>query len=1352
MNEQGTQVALLQEPGYFPLKWGWKMVSKPKNLATIIYAPEVIGYAADLPPGDNQFGEAVGLWITEEGKGKVLAVSIYRHAKTNTKLLVRYIKNLRSLYPRNTIVIGGDFNLHNMAWGSRKTLGDSPLLAKYLTQTRRTLKLLNDGGNTRKGWTASKKPQNHSAIDLTLLHSFKPHLIKTTWTVKEQETSDHAQIVFEIKPQTGLMKLKKKKKLHGKKLTWPKKLRQDKYRSMDMMEEFRKLTQRPEKEIQKEDIQTQSNELLQAIQEASLSTGLLSEISKSQEEKKKKLRLAGEKIWDANLEKEIQSRRKLERKQIKLKKTLLKEKEKKKDTRKLELKILKTKLKFIVKRKEIMALVKFKRSEEWHKCCERLNANLPPGEFWNWFMRISKESPSQHSLDHITLVRDDQTITVTDIKSLEHSFADTFLSDSRPTLNSEIQKEVELLLDQLESLRSAHPTKLPRSDCTCSHLANLEKEITMEELLKTISQEKNSSPGFDGVPGYFLNFTDQSFLDNLLKLLNGCLDFGIFPNIWKLALISLIPKIKDPELPSHYRPISLLATMGKVLELLVTNRISTYLENTGFFNEAQAGFRRGKSTSDHLLDIMDGTKEAWSNDKLKVIITLDISKAFDTVSHDGLLLKLHSKAKIGSRMLLFIESYLRDRKVIFNLDSHSPTTFLNEMGVPQGSPLSPLLFLVYINDLPDEIPKEVQTLLYADDIAILIDIPNNHQEKKNPEKKEDAKKLLQQGLDGIEKWCQDWALSLATHKTQAMILRPNATKNTVDDLELFSGGNQIKFESKEIRYLGVYFDRKLTMTHHIQRLCFLGKNRIEKMDRTRGYDWGVHYLTLKQIYTQWVRPTLEYAPILLAMARPSDLKLLDSVHARALKSALHVGKLACNISLYAVSETHPPSIRRLKLAARTIARILERGENSSITMRWKRLDLKYPNKSTPMDPNLVDNAHEFISSWDIKRWLIDETQITNLSPNIKHQLPSHSFTFSEDSLSDIPKSDLDKKMLAEKLVSSSRKISNSLIVFTDGSLIPGDHLRAGVGYGVLSCHSNAIHLPSKTSIPLHPYSSVYSAELSAIEMALIKTIGHPANPNSVTILSDCRSAVQSILFPSLPCPKLIHNICKLSNHLSRENILTYIKWIPAHTGQKGNEEADRLANIGSKISLDFPNWTLTLPIEDLTSTLERHAISRWKLFWGNTFKASYVHQFITILRKNTIQSATSHLSNQDKTLLFKIITGTSKLMDGCPTMVFAPCSTCGIKGNTFHFLFHCKTTLQERNNLNLILQGLDLSPFSLHSFNLEHSPSYLHQILLSKVLLYLNSKPVRHHLLFQKGGSTIPIQHLFSSQKSMPTV
>ena len=244
-------------------------------------------------------------------------------------------------------------------------------------------------------------------------------------------------------------------------------------------------------------------------------------------------------------------------------------------------------------------------------------------------------------------------------------------------------------------------------------------QVSQHEVKRAIFALKNTnSTGIDGLALQYLKDSLIVTLPYISTVINSSIANEIFPEIWKHAIIKTIHKSGDKNDPSNFRPISLLPVLSKILEKVISIQLIDYLESNKLINDNQYAYRRKLSTDDALLSITEDLYKNFDDEQISLLILLDLSKAFDSVSHKILFHKLRN---IGIDPTWF-ESYLMNRQQSVKLDDSTmsnPTTIA--FGVPQGSILGPLLFLVFVNDIDCLLPKnQAKMVMYADDVQILL--------------------------------------------------------------------------------------------------------------------------------------------------------------------------------------------------------------------------------------------------------------------------------------------------------------------------------------------------------------------------------------------------------------------------------------------------------------------------------------------------------------------------------------------------------------------------------------------------------------------------------------------------------
>ena len=312
--------------------------------------------------------------------------------------------------------------------------------------------------------------------------------------------------------------------------------------------------------------------------------------------------------------------------------------------------------------------------------------------------------------------------------------------------------------------------------------------------------------GIDGISAKLLKYAAAVISDPLCTIFNKSLSSGIFPDSWKIAKIFPIYKGNIKNDPNNYRPISVLPILAKVFEKLVFDQIYSYLTENGILSKFQSGFRSNHSTLTALLQATEQWFKNIDNSFMNGVVFVDLSKAFDTVDHVILLKKLNIYG-VGGESLEWFSSYLRNRVQHCMVNNTLSQARHMSTGVPQGSTLGPLLFLVYVNDLPNCL-EHTAPGMYADDTQITA----------TAETVDELENLLNKDIENLNIWLNANRLAANGTKTEFIIIASNyRLKQLLGDPKIRMNQEVIRRVSKT-KLLGVVIDEKLTWEDHLNEI------------------------------------------------------------------------------------------------------------------------------------------------------------------------------------------------------------------------------------------------------------------------------------------------------------------------------------------------------------------------------------------------------------------------------------------------------------------------------------------------------------------------------------------------------
>ena len=390
------------------------------------------------------------------------------------------------------------------------------------------------------------------------------------------------------------------------------------------------------------------------------------------------------------------------------------------------------------------------------------------------------------------------------------------------------------------------------------------------EILDIISKLKITKSNVNSLPVSLLKRVAPIVISPLLRIIQNSFQLGIFPEKLKVARITPLHKSGDTSDPSNYRPISTLSFYSKIFEKLMAKRILSFCKKFSIISPDQFGFQPGISTCDALVKLSESIYRSLDEKNHHIVALIDIKKAFDSVNHNKLLIKLDAYG-IRGLALSWLRSYLSNRKCFIEINDIKSDVLTFNVGVPQGSVLGPILFLLYVNDLPSH-TQNAETVLFADDTTLstsrsdyseLVQLTNNE-------------------LDNVSKWTTCNQLTLNTDKTELMIIT-----NRIYDSNL-----NFKFQSDTIlptshcKFLGVILDNKLTFRNHIDSI-------LTKISRHSGILYKIRnnlpFSTRLNYYFAFIYPYLSYNVIVWGGTYKTHLNPLITFHKRIIRIICDAG-------------------------------------------------------------------------------------------------------------------------------------------------------------------------------------------------------------------------------------------------------------------------------------------------------------------------------------------------------------------------------------------------------------------------------------------------------------------------------
>ena len=510
---------------------------------------------------------------------------------------------------------------------------------------------------------------------------------------------------------------------------------------------------------------------------------------------------------------------------------------------------------FKILRNEATALIRSSKNQYFDGLAEKLKSkSLSPKDWWATLKSFitptfSSNLPPLESNGHV----------VTDEYEKANAF-NTFFQ------NQTILDDSNAILPELPP--PSYNTQLNRIILT---------PLEVESILKTLKPGKASGP--NGLSNRVLKELSNELSSPFCSLFNQSLHSGVFPASYKDAHVSPVPKKGDLSIISNHRPISLLNSEGKVFERLVFKHLFNHLQNNNILSSLQSGFIPGDSTVNQLAYLYHTFCEALDAGKEVRAVFCDISKAFDRVWHAGLIHKLEV-AGVTEEALEWFRNYLSNRRQRVVLPGASSDWAYIRAGVPQGSILGPLLFLVYINDIVENIGSHIR--LFADDTSlfIIVDDPITSAARLNSD------------LDKITRWAALWLVTFNPTKSESFLVSRKVNRPVHPPLFM----QNIQIEEVEChKHLGVFLSNDCSWHKHITYIKEKAWCRINVM---RKLKFKLDRKSLETIFIAFIRPLLEYADVIWDNCTQYEKDELEKIQVEAARIATGTTKLISLTNLY----------------------------------------------------------------------------------------------------------------------------------------------------------------------------------------------------------------------------------------------------------------------------------------------------------------------------------------------------------------------------------------------------------------------------------------------------------------------
>lgn len=791
----------------------------------------------------------------------------------------------------------------------------------------------------------------------------------------------------------------------------------------------------------------------------------------------------------------------------------------------------------------VRRLIKDKKRYSWKNFVSKLTSKSPVKQTWNMVSKIIGR-PSVPKFHHLRCSDND----ITDPVEMADCLADTFSKHSSSEHYREPFKNYKSKTEKIQlSFQSSQDEAY-------------NEIFSLKELKDSLREARNTLPGIDGIPYQILRELPLSGMQVLLNILNFIWQTGLFPLSWRKAIIIPIPKPgKDQSDPANHRPIALTSCICKTMERMINKRLTHYLESNDLLSNFQCGFRKGRSTLDHLVRLETYIRDAFINKQHAVAVFFDLEKAYDTTWKYGIMRDLHHMGLRG-RLPVFIQNFLSDRTFQVRLGNTVSTEKDQEMGVPQGSVLSVTLFSIKIDSITKCLQPGANCSLYVDDFLIC------YRSSYMPS----IERQLQHCLNKLQTWADENGFKFSPSKTAAVHF---CCKRTIhSDPELLLYGSLIPVET-QAKFLGVIFDKKLSFLPHIKKLKTKCHSALNILKVVGHFDWGADRKTLLSLYRSLVRSKLDYGSIVYGSARRSYRSVLDTIQNQALRICLGAFRTSPVDSIHVEANEPPLEFRRRKLALQYAIKMKSNESNPAFEAVFHPSYEHLYEDTNHIRPFGIRCRYD-LEELGLDLECIHPTKLPSFNP-WQYQPP-----VINTSLGCEKKGSQNPEILRQNFLALREHLyKHHCAIYTDGS-------KAEEKVAAAAYLGNGQFLVRR----LPDNSSIYSAELTAINLAL-NHIGSFHNKKFV-IFTDSISCLQALEGNKLHNPLLQRVISDYISATDKGNDITFC-WVPSHVGISGNETADAAA----KESINIIPSDMKVPFTDFRGLIKQFIWQEWQSFW-----------------------------------------------------------------------------------------------------------------------------------------------------------